>query len=398
MTNIYKTEALSEQSTTSTSWVDAATLTLTPGSTSENWLILASGVIRSSSTAEREAEASLHVGASLVDLAGHQFNKATTPNGVSFELMHRITGTTAEQTIKVKMRSYAGGGTTYVSGIRIVAAKIPADADFQWDEDLAEYTVTGANYNCLSLTWTPSSAGKYIVLGKCVMSEDPNGSTAVMWYEDEGETPEDHPDAPAGTQHLNARGPMMPIFYAWRTNYAASSQSVYARLETSGLGVESSTYGYPKLCAFREDAFEAGYYDLEASQATTTSTSFQTRNTITVPAPAGPRDSLTIQTARLGHNSTNGTKRRAGEMRRAGVALARTNHKINRNGSRSNGYHSKATAIDARVESGAVTYDNGYLSPDSETVQIAESVIICLRWAPEAVAVQANAPFFGIVA
>lgn len=391
MANIHKIEQLTEQSTTSSTFIDVSggSLVFTPGSTSDIWIIFATGVLRSSSTSEVAAEMQLLINGTVHDLWGHQNNNAGTPNGAGFMIFERITGTVAEQTVKVQFR--AATGTTFVDDLRIVAAKIPPNADFQWFESDGIVSTTGSNVIVDQLQWTAGpTTGNYIIFGKMSHREFPSGSTSQAWLEDVGENL--HPDAPSGTHHSNARDAWNPMSIGWRVNMPAALQTINLRFTSSGSGSGSSQHRYRKIMAFREDAFEAGEYSEVMSQSTTTSTSFQTKNTLVTSAPSGMRDHLCFQMARIsGSNSTTG--RKAGELRREGSAQIRTDHRINRDGGATQGYHHMIAVAGVETVGTSITYDNGFLSPNGITVQCAESTIIVLRYAPEE-----NAPFFGMIA
>ena len=256
----------STQSTSSGTFSDVpgGTLTFTPGEASETWLVFVSGVMRSSSTAEVAAEMQLLVNGSSVDYWGHQNYDATTPNGVGFITFDRITGTTALQTIKTQFRSAAG--TTYVDDLRVVAALVPSGADVQFAETDATTQQTGTNLSLQTLTFTPSGAGDYLILGKHSQHESPGGSTVQGWLEDD--TGVLHPDAPAGTRYSNSRSAWQPLFVAFLKTLPASSRTFQLRGTSSGSGGEASQWQYRRIMAFRTDAWESAEYSESLDQST----------------------------------------------------------------------------------------------------------------------------------
>ena len=391
MANFHQVEQLVEQSTTSTSMTDVpgASLTFTPGDTGETWLVFASGILRSSSTTERDAEIQLLVNGVVVDYWGHQNNAATTPNGAGWWTFDRITGTVAAQTVKLQFRS-VNGNTTYASSMRLVVAKLPANADFRFQRSDGIVSTTGSNVQILSDTWTPGSSGNYYLFGKVSHTEDPSGSTSQAWA---ARSTSLHPNAPAGTYYSCAREPWSPTCVVWRENLAASSQTLELRFTSSASGAQASEHRYRKVMAFREDAWDAAQYAESLAQSTTTSGSFQTKNSLAVDKPPTARDHLIIQSARISGNSTGTTVRKAGELREASTALVRSNHRINRNGSNTQGYHHMIGVVKAEQRAAAVTHTNGFLSPDGDTIQCAESVLVALRYPPEL-----NSPLYGMVA
>lgn len=378
-TNFTKVEAITDVSTTSTTFINVtgASLTFTPAYTDDIWMIFVSGVVRSTSTAEESCELRLTVNTVEQDLWSHQNSGSATPNGAGFLIFDRVTSTTALQTVALQFRAIAG--TVTVSQVRVVAALVPQFADFQYFESNGIVSTTGSNVNIGSLTFTPSSAGNYYIFGSAKAREFPGGSTSQVWFE--GSDASLHPDAPAATRHSNARDCWNPATYAWRQNLPASSQTFIVRFTSSASGVDSSQHRYRKFMVFREDAFDAANYNLSAAQTTTTAVTFQTKNSLTTTAPPLNFDYISFQTARISGDTTSGTVQKAGELRIGGSALVRTDHRITRDGSATQGYHHTIGLCDVRTTGSAVAYANGFLSPDATTtIQCAESVIIVLRF------------------
>lgn len=378
-TNFYKVEQLTEQSTTSTTFIDVpgCTLTFAPESTSETWMIFASGVCRSSSNTEQAFEMRLTVDGVEEDLWSHQNNTATTPNGAGFLVFDRISGVDTLQTIKVQYRALTG--TVYCDDVRVVAALVPDGADFQYYESDGIVSSTGSNLTLGSLTFTPSSTGNYFIIGSIKHREHPSGSTSQTWFE--GSDGSLHPNAPSGVYHSNAREPWNPNTCVWRENLTATSKTFNIRFTSSGSGSQASEHRYRKFMAFREDAWDTSNYNLAATNSTTTSGTYVQKNSITTTAPPVAQDYLSIQTARIGGGSTSTSVQKSGELRIGGSALVRTNHRINRNDSNTQGYHHTIGLVDVRNTASALTYENGYLSPNAISVSCAESAIVILRYA-----------------
>lgn len=377
ITNYYKAEQLIEQSTTSSGFVDVSgtTLNFTPDDTSQIWMIFASGECRASGTEERPFEMRLVVNGVEKDIWSHQNSNSTSPNGAGFFVFDRITGANTLQTIKVQFRAISG--TCYADNIRVIAARVPNGADFQFYQSDGLTSTTGSNVNVGSMAFTPSSMGNYYIFGSIKHREYPGGGTSQAWFEDSvGGL---HPNAPSGVHHSCARDPWNPLTSVWRQNLAASLQTYRIRFTSSDSGSNSSQHVYRKMMAFREDAWDNAYYNLSAAQSTTTASTFQTKNSITVPAPPESRDYVSFQCARIsGDNSS--TAQKSGELRIGGTGMVRTNHRINRAGDASQGYHHIIGLCDARNESGSLTYANGFLSPNAITVNCAESAIVVLRY------------------
>jgi len=390
--NILKTEALTEQSTSSGTFVDVpnSSLTVTPTRDEDVWLVFVSGVMRSSSTAETSAEMRLLIDGSEVDYWGHQVDPTTTPNGAGFLIFDRITGVTGDQVIQPQFR--AAAGTTYVSQLRVVAARLPHGADLQFARSNSTVQTTGVNQQIQALTFTPSSAGNYFVFGKASIQEAPGGSTAQIWVLGADST--QHPNSPSGVHYSNARDCWSPFSTAYRESLGSGSQTISLRFTSSASGTEGSQHRYRKLMTFREDVWDLVQYDLEAAQTTTTSTSYVQKNAITTTAPSEEREYLVIQSMRISGDTT-GSGRKSGVIAEDSSAVLLTNHRISRNGSADQGYHHIAGVADVRTRSVSAICRNGGISPDGITLQAAESVIIVLRYP----ALQRwNSPFFGTVA
>lgn len=377
-TNFYKATQLAEQSTTSSSFVDipSTSITFSPNSTNEIWMIFATGVCRSSSTSERSFELRLVINGNEEDLISHQNRSSRTPNGAGFLVFDRITGTTSSQNVKLQYRAL--NGTCYATTLRVVAAKLPDNADFRYFESNSIVGSTGYNINIGSLTFTPSSSGNYYILGSVKFREMPSGNTAQVWIE--GTDGVKHPNSPSNTGHSNARDPWNPASYVWRETLNTSSKTVTIRMISSNSGNEASEHCYRKIMIFREDAFDDADYSLSAPQSTTTSTNFQLKNSITTQSPPTERDYLVIQNMRISGTDSSGSRRKSGEIRIANNTIIRTNHLMNRDGSNTQGYHHTASLVDVRSESTSIKYDNGFLSPNSSTTQCAESAIVVLRY------------------
>lgn len=378
MANYYKVEQLTEQSTTSTTFVDVpgTTLNFTPDSTSQIWMIFASGVCRSSSTSEQSHEIRLLINGTEEDLWSHQVTSTAPAYGGGYLIFDRITGVNTLQTVKIQYRALAG--TVRTNTIRVVAALVPENADFQYFQSNGIVSSTGTNLDIGSLTFTPSSTGNYFIIGSIKHREHPSGSTSQAWFESAGGGL--HPNAPAGVYHSNAREPWNPTTYMWRENLTATSKTFRVRFTSSGSGSQTSEHRYRKFMIFREDAWETSNYDLSAAQSTTTGATFLVKNSLTTTAPPSARDYISFQMARISGNSTGSTQQKSGELRIGGSQKVRTNHTISRNGSNTQGYHHTIGLVDVANQSGAVTYENGFLSPNGITIQCAESSIVVLRY------------------
>ena len=91
-TNYYNTAPVADFPTPSDTWtaVTSCSLSFPPGSTAENWVVMATGQVRDSSTGAeaQEAHVRLSVGGTVEAEGGVQNNPANVETG--FFMMHRI--------------------------------------------------------------------------------------------------------------------------------------------------------------------------------------------------------------------------------------------------------------------------------------------------------------------
>jgi hypothetical protein len=377
MSQVYEVEQLVEQSTTSASFVDVpgTTLNFLPSATSEIWMIFVSGVCTTSSTAEESMEIRLVINDVEVDLWSHQVVH-NAPNSAGYLIFDSITGVNTLQIVKVQYRAIAA--TCYVNQVRVVAALVPLNADFQFSRSDAVTSTTGANVSIGSLVFTPTSSGNYCIFGSVKHREYPSTTTSEAWFAGPGGSL--HPDVATGAYHSCARASWNATTYFWREALTAVSQTTHIRFRSSGSGANASQHRYRKIMIFREDAWQLSYYNISPTLSTTTGASFVAKNSVTTGALAQAQNHLSLQCVRVSGNSTVLSKEKSAELRIGGVAKVRTDHKIDANGTASAGYHHTIGLVDTLNTLSAVTYENGILSPSGITVEGAESTILVLRY------------------
>lgn len=219
-TNYRSLAPVADFATTSATWIAVTNCSLTfrPGAPSENWVVIATGQVRSSSTVDPQAaHVRMRVNSTVEAEGGVQNDPANVETG--FFMMDRITGTTASQTIDVQAQDpFANLSTTTVEQCSITAFRIPSGADFRWTE------VAGASANCLDtpdttiLThqFTPGSAGDYLFLVSFVSFENPGGSNNKAWV----------------TYPSGAEAPDFNVENAWSIDRDARQSYVSMRKET----------------------------------------------------------------------------------------------------------------------------------------------------------------------
>ena len=239
-TNYYYTAPVANFPTTpnvTPTWeaVPGCSLSFTPGSAAENWLVIATGQVSSSSTSDPgAAHVRLRVETLVEGEGGVQNSPANVETG--FFMMDRITGTTAQQDIDVQAQDPFGGQTTTVEQCSITAFLVPSNADFQWTE------VPGASGNCLdagsigvlSHTLNPSgSAGDYLSIVSFVSIESPGGSTNKAWI-NYPIAATDAPDFNTENAWSNGRDPRQTFVSMRKETLPAISQALSLDCDGSG--------------------------------------------------------------------------------------------------------------------------------------------------------------------
>lgn len=391
MANFYKAEVIGEVSTTASDFQDVpgSEVTFTPGSASENWLVLLTGLASNSAG----FECALNINGATRDIWGHTIFRDGEINFAPFFIFDLITGTSTTQTVKAQYRKLSGG-TTIVKEVRLVVCQIPSGADVQYLSSDISVETTGASAEIANLTFTPSSAGNYACLYKVGHSELPSTNTSVVWFEDAAG--QKRPEAPSGVHASNSKDSQVPISGICRNALTATPTTFRLRCTSSAGGVEPSTHTYRKILVFREDAFDYVGYAEDLGESSTTATTFQLKNSLTVPAPAGPADLVTVQALRISGDASGRARWRVASLRRDSVSLLTSNHAVDADSSAAGGYHAVAGLGDALSQSGPALLENGFLSPSAAVIRVAESTIFALRYPP--VSGPQNAIFFGIAA
>jgi hypothetical protein len=368
----------------SSTWtaVTGCSLTLTPGSTSENWVVIATGQVRSSSTADPQAaHVRMRVQSTVEAEAGVQNNPANGAAG--FFMMDRITGTTASQTIDVQAQDpFADGSTTTVEQCSITAFRVPSGADFRWSEvnnDTASANCPDTpNTDILQHQFTPSAAGDYLFITSHVAYEFPGGVNILSWV-----------IYPSG-----ARAPLFDTQDAWGSTRDARQSYVSMRKETLAASQQTlkitcdgstggSTIQWAKVASFRTDAFAASYHDEDVAELTgVVSSAWATRSTVTQAAPAASSEFLVLGTiSGCDVSATPGPQ--AGMRFREDSAIQGDSVWGIDATCNNSGFHNTFQWVEPYTTASARTWDNQYQSTDNATeARFAESAIHVLRFFP----------------
>jgi hypothetical protein len=327
--------------------------------------------LKSTSTAEVAAEVQYTVNGTLHGMGGIQNSAAG--KGASWQHFYRVTGTTAKQTVQVQIRD-ATGGTATIEDLQIVAFPLPANANFQYSETEALQSVPGGVWgNFQTLSFTPTSAGDYLILAVANGHESPG--TANIGIRVQDPTSSFWPESPSGTplDHMGiGRAPWQSFFLARVQSLTASPQTY--NLQAFG-STGSSEVQFTRLMAFRTDAFEAAQSSQDLPASSTSSTTPQVKSSLTTASPPAARDYIVIQSLVLDAAGSAVDERRSG-FDASGVSRTSYAHVMSQPD-----YIVSFGFFDAWTTDRSVTYQNTFSTSNAAfPVRAKESVIHVLRF------------------
>ena len=284
----YIAEDLTETQTSSTTYANKVTLQFTPSATTEQYVVIATWRQRHVGGLGSIADA----GESRIALNG---TARTGTSEISYKMsgnvwktaqaILKITGVVAQQTVAIEFS--ANGGTDAIDNARIVVFMIPdpSNADIQYVEDLPITTDSVNPADALTVTFTPTSAGDYIWMVNGFVHEGPGtGSQGGLLAEDETGADQQHSD-----ESYTAQGdPFVPLVHFEQRNLAASSQTFTIRHQpdtTPG----GERQGLTQLL-FRSDVFDLVEFASATADTSTTSSSYQSKNSLTTASVGSDRD------------------------------------------------------------------------------------------------------------
>ena len=372
--------------------VPGCSLSFTPGSAAENWLVIATGQVSSSSTSDPgtvepadAAHVRLRVGGTVEGEGGVQNSPANAETG--FFMMDLI-NSSALQNIDVQAQDPFGLQTTTVEDCSITAFLVPSNADFQWTE------VPGASGNCLdagstgvlSHTLNPSgSAGDYLSIVSFVSIESPGGSTNKAWIN----YPIAATDAPDFNVDIadawsNGRAPRQTLVSMRKETLPAISQALSLDCDGSGGVPPNSTILWAKAASFRVDAFDATYHDEDLAEVVISgvgSDTWVTRSTVTQTAPVASREFIMLGTISGCTNSGTAGPQHGMQFRKDSTVQGDSVWGVTRDCSYDNGLHNSFQWVEPYTTASAKTWDNQYQSTDDLTeARFAESAIHVLQF------------------
>lgn len=203
-------------------------LAFTPGAPDESWLVFVSGSVGSDLDAELAAEVRVLHGDIERDHFGHQ-TLQTADRVAGFMTFFVVRG---EDEQRVTIELDAKGAPAMVRDVRLVAARVPADADLH-EVDVSEMVErTGERMTLASLEMSTSEEGEYVFLAKANASEGPGDDTVRTWVI--GPDGEARPNI-NGVGWTNGRSPNAPMFMAF-TSPVLGDAKVSIEGTSSGAG------------------------------------------------------------------------------------------------------------------------------------------------------------------
>ena len=171
-------ESLAESSTTSADWTNKLTLTFTPADNADYWLFASVAFTNSNGTNDHVGWVSVyHVQAETVLLEqSMQRQEPTSPQdwvGVFGIARLSFGAAPGSQQLDVNINSSHAGDTTKIRDVRLLLIK--ADPDDAYAESLAPVNTSSTSWQtAATLTFTPASAGDYLVIGSATRASNAN--------------------------------------------------------------------------------------------------------------------------------------------------------------------------------------------------------------------------------
>ena len=301
----------SEQMTTNTAWTDVpgASVSFTPGSSTEEWLIIVTADIRSSSTSEDQARFRYDINGTVQrgETGVQQGTTSTSPIDPYNVYFHfsRITGVTSQQTVKFQFQASLGA-TAYARNIHILCIRLDP-ASLEYTEVNGDTSITGSQ-TLETLQFTPPSSGDYIIAYCALVSELPTGSAGAETWLDYDYGTSLYPDAwstPNSRRIHTDRDQFEPHGVFARVNLDTNQHTfrVRALLRTAG---DTSTARDVRIAAFRVDAFDLLEYDEDTAVSSTTGRN-TVRSVVNTANPGEERDYLVLAGI---HTISSGTSSR----------------------------------------------------------------------------------------
>lgn len=272
----YYAESLGEDTTTSATYGDKATVTFTPDASSDYYIFWSCLVIGDSTS--EDAYTRLYNSTDAVVLA-EQNQEHRTTGGTPYRASHGIAkytsgGSPASTSFKIQYRSEVGGTSTRIKEARVLVVK--AHADDEYAEYLSAETTTSNSYvdTSCALTFTPATTGDYLIFSSADLKSSSSGDNYFLKLVD---------PASAAIGEMSCVNRDATNFNPWATmvrqNLTNSSKTFKLQWHRTAAG--TLTLQNQRILALRLDTFDNEYYAEDRTRATTTNTSYVTDVTLT---------------------------------------------------------------------------------------------------------------------
>jgi len=284
------TESEAENTTSSTSWQDKVVLTWNAPTTADYLIIATAEVATSSTSAGYQAEAQITIDGTAYSV--HKILSNAANDYLSFFAIKRVNLAAGSHTVKIKYRS----------AVTIATAKIRNAHLLVWSK-MVEYAESDAESSTSSttfqnktiLTFTPSEAADYLVIGTALISGYTSGYPVEAKLTIDGTEYGYSYIDPVITRSYN--------YYSFGTikkiGLSAASHTIIIRWRSTN-GILSAYIKDARIVALK---LGTSYYSEDESETSTTSTTPVDKVVNTYTPSAG--DYLTLGTIQTRHSSTS---------------------------------------------------------------------------------------------
>ena len=278
----YRNQALSRQTTTSTTYADVVGLTFTPQASTDYWLLW-SAIFDSSVTTDnsRHRLRDDSAGANLAN-PNHRAQSTTEKMSVGGIAAWTSGASPGSQTFSIEHQCETAGTTTGTSDAHLIAIK--RETGDQYAESTGSSSTTSSTLaDKATLTFTPASAGDYLIL----VSAEINGFVNASPFQARGRCLLDV----NGTPYLDTVDGYMTLtttqYASWAgavvASFGAGSQTLKIRYASSD-NTTTVQIRQARILAIRLDSFPLAATDQDNTRQTTTASSAQVAAGVTLTA------------------------------------------------------------------------------------------------------------------
>jgi hypothetical protein len=286
-------ESEGESTTTSNTFQDKVVLTFTPSAT-KNYLIIASGLVAHASTFYA-TEVQLTIDGSVYAINEFQPTGAAGTNYYSFASQKVVSLGATSHTIKIQYRSMTSGQTAKIKNARIIALEIQ---DYQTAIAEAQSQTNSTSYqDKATLTFTPTSAGDYLIIATADLSASNTNYSALAQLTYDGASQGEMTREPTVASHFYTFGMVRELSlsaasHTFKIQYRSESSSYYAYIKNA------------RITAVRLSDLGGFQYTESEAESYTSSTTYQDKTTLTFTPPSA-QDYLIIASALVRQESTS---------------------------------------------------------------------------------------------